>query len=124
MSGSNAGNSRWLPSGVGRLPRTVIALGLVSLFNDASSEIIYPLLPVFLTVSLGASTTFVGLIEGIAESTSSLLKLPAGWLSDRIRRRKVVVDWGYGLGTFLRPLLYLVGSGWQVLLLRFTDRIG
>ncbi len=107
-----------------RLPRNVIALGLVSLFNDASSEIIYPLLPVFMTSTLGASLTFVGVIEGLAESVSSLLKLPAGWLSDRLGRRKVIVVAGYGLAAVMRPLLPLVTSAWQVLGLRFVDRIG
>jgi MFS family permease len=107
-----------------RLPRNVLALGLVSLFNDASSEIIYPLLPIFLTSTLGASLTSVGLIEGIAESVSSLLKLPAGWFSDRLRRRKALVVAGYGLAAAARPLLALTTSAWQVLGLRFVDRIG
>ena len=82
-----------------RLPRTVLALGLVSLFNDASGEIIYPLLPLFLTESLGASKTFVGLVEGLAESASSLLKLPAGWYSDRLKKRKGVVIAGYSIAS-------------------------
>ncbi len=107
-----------------RLSRNVIALGLVSLFNDASSEIIYPLLPIFLTATLGASLTFVGLVEGIAESTASLLKLPAGWLSDRLRQRKGMVVAGYGLAAITRPLLALAAAAWQVLTLRFVDRIG
>ncbi|HZS07742.1 MAG TPA: MFS transporter [Blastocatellia bacterium] len=106
------------------LPRNVIALGLVSFFNDASSEIIYPLLPLFLTSTLGASMAFVGLIEGIAESTSSLLKLPAGWFSDRLKRRKAIVVAGYGLASLVRPLLALVTAAWQVLGLRLVDRIG
>jgi MFS family permease len=107
-----------------RLPRNVVALGLVSLLNDASSEIIYPLLPVFMTATLGASLTFVGLVEGAAESTSSLLKLPSGWLSDRFRRRKPLVVAGYGLATATRPLLALATAGWHVLGLRFLDRVG
>ncbi|MDQ3010930.1 MAG: hypothetical protein M3X11_09540 [Acidobacteriota bacterium] len=65
-----------------RLPRNVIALSLVSLFNDASSELIYPLLPLFLMGTLGLSAQFIGLLEGIAESASGLLRFPAGWLSD------------------------------------------
>jgi MFS family permease len=107
-----------------RLPRNVVALGLVSLFNDASSEIIYPLLPLFLTTTLGASAAFIGVLEGIAESTASLLKLPAGWLSDRMRRRKLWVVWGYSLASLIRPLLALTTAAWQVLGLRFIDRIG
>ena len=106
------------------LPRNVIALGLVSLFNDASSEIIYPLLPLFITSTLGASVAFVGLIEGIAESTASLLKLFAGWFSDRLGRRKGLVIAGYSAASFVRPLLALAASGWQVLGLRFLDRAG
>jgi MFS family permease len=107
-----------------RLPRNVLALGLVSLCNDASSEIIYPLLPLFLTATLGASPAFLGLIEGLAESTSSLLKLPAGWWSDHLRRRKALVVAGYGLASAVRPLLALAASAWQVLGLRFIDRTG
>ncbi len=107
-----------------RLPRNLVALGLVSLFNDASSEIIYPLLPLFLTGTLGANKQFVGLIEGITESASSLLKLPAGWLSDRFRRRKRLVVFGYGLASLARPLLALTTAAWQVLGLRFIDRVG
>ncbi len=107
-----------------KLPHAVIALGFVSLFNDASSEIIYPLLPLFLTTTLGASLTFVGLVEGLAESTASLLKLPAGWFSDRLPKRKGVVVLGYGIASLIRPLLALTTAAWQVLGLRFVDRIG
>ncbi len=106
------------------LPRTVIALGLVSLFNDASSEIIYPLLPLFLTTTLGASIAAVGLIEGVTESTASLLKLFAGWFSDRLGHRKSLVVAGYGTAALTRPLLALAASAWQVLGLRFIDRVG
>src|SRR5438552_17810724 len=80
-----------------RLPRNVFAISLVSLLNDASSEIIYPLLPVFLSLTLGASPGIVGLIEGAAESISSLLKLLAGHFSDRLGRRKIFVVLGYAL---------------------------
>src|SRR5438046_5578243 len=78
-----------------RLPRNVFAISLVSLLNDASSEIVYPLLPVFLSLTLGASPGIVGLIEGTAESISSLLKLLAGHFSDRHGKRKVFVVFGY-----------------------------
>jgi MFS family permease len=107
-----------------KLPATVIALGLVSFFNDASSEIIYPLLPLFITSTLGASLTFLGLVEGIAESTASLLKLPAGWVSDRLPRRKGLVVAGYTIASLIRPLLAITTAAWHVLGLRFVDRIG
>src|SRR5918992_404166 len=81
------------------LPRNVIAIGLVSLLNDASSEIIYPLLPIFLATSLGASAIAIGMIEGLAESMSSLLKLFAGYLSDRLGKRKLLVVAGYSVAS-------------------------
>src|SRR5258706_4395654 len=93
-----------------RLPRNVFAISLVSLLNDASSEIIYPLLPVFLSLTLGASPGIIGLIEGTAESISSLLKLGAGHLSDRHGKRKAFVVFGYVLSSFTRPLLAFAGS--------------
>lgn len=107
-----------------RLPRNVFAISLVSLLNDASSEIIYPLLPVFLSLTLGASPGIVGLIEGTAESISSLLKLLAGHFSDRHGKRKVFVVFGYVLSSFTRPLLAFAGSWFQVLGLRAADRVG
>jgi MFS family permease len=107
-----------------RLPRNVFAISLVSLLNDASSEIVYPLLPVFLSVTLGASPGIVGLIEGAAESISSLLKLVAGHFSDRHGKRKVFVVFGYVLSSFTRPLLAFAGSWSQVLGLRLADRVG
>jgi MFS family permease len=106
------------------LPRNVFAIGLVSLLNDASSEIIYPLLPVFLSVTLGASPGIVGVIEGAAESISSLLKLFAGHLSDRFGRRKVFVFLGYALANFARPFLAFATNWYQVLAIRLTDRVG
>lgn len=107
-----------------RLPRNVVAIGLVSLLNDASSEIVYPLLPVFLSLTLGASPGIVGLIEGAAESISSLLKLLAGHFSDRHGKRKVFVVLGYALSSFTRPLLAFAVSWPQVLGLRLADRVG
>ena len=107
-----------------KLPKNVFAISLVSLLNDVSSEIIYPLLPIFLTSTLGASAKAIGLIEGSAESISSLLKLFAGYLSDRLHQRKVLVVSGYALATFVRPLLAFVNSWQQVLALRLTDRVG
>ncbi len=107
-----------------KLPRNVFAISLVSLLNDASSEIIYPLLPVFLSLTLGASPGIVGLIEGAAESVSSLLKLFAGYFSDRRGKRKVFVVLGYSLASFARPLLAFATSWYQVLAIRLTDRVG
>lgn len=107
-----------------RLPRNVVVISLVSFLNDASSEIIYPLLPVFLSVTLGASPAVIGLIEGGAESISSFLKLFAGYFSDRSGRRKAPVVFGYALASIARPLLGFATSWPQVLAVRFTDRVG
>ena len=106
------------------MPPTVWALGWVSFFTDVSTEIIYPLLPVFLTVTLGASMAFVGLIEGVAESTASLLKIASGWWSDRVRKRKPLMIAGYGLSALTRPLIALATTGGHVFAARFIDRIG
>src|SRR4051794_12410356 len=106
------------------MPRTVWALGFVSLFMDLSSESIHALLPLFLTVTLGASVTTVGMIDGIAEATASISKVFSGWLSDRIGRRKPLILLGYGLGALSKPLFPLAGSAAIVLGARFADRIG
>jgi len=106
------------------LPRTVLVLGGVSFLNDAASEMITPLLPVFLTATLGAGPAVVGLIEGVAEATASLLKLVAGWLADRGWPRKGLVVSGYGVSNLARPLIgFAFGWAW-VLALRFLDRVG
>ena len=106
------------------LPRTVLVLGLVSLLNDAASEMITPLLPIFLTATLGAGPAIVGLVEGLAEATSSVLKLLAGRLADRGVPAKRLVLGGYGLANAARPLIGLA-AGWSaVLALRFLDRVG
>jgi MFS family permease len=107
-----------------RLPRNVFAISLVSLLNDISSEIIYPLLPAFLLLTLNASAGVVGIIEGTAESISSLLKLFAGYFSDKRGKRKGFVVWGYALSSFVRPLLAFAGSWYQVFALRLIDRVG
>ncbi|MFZ5862617.1 MAG: MFS transporter [Nitrospirota bacterium] len=106
------------------LPRTVVMLGVVSLLTDASSEMIYPLLPLFLATTLGAGAAFIGLIEGVAESTASLLKFASGWWSDRLGKRKALVVAGYTVSACARPLVALAGAGWHVLAIRFTDRVG
>jgi len=107
-----------------KLPRTVKALAAVSLFTDASSEMIYPLLPEFMTEKLGGGAEWVGMIEGTADAVASLLKLASGWWSDRIPRRKPLVVWGYGMASVLRPLVGIAGAAWQVLAIRVGDRVG
>jgi MFS family permease len=97
---------------------------VVSLLTDLSSEMIYPLLPVFLTTVLGAGPQALGLIEGVAESTASLLKVVSGRWSDRARRRKPLVVVGYSLAGAVRPLIGLATTWPAVLLFRFADRIG
>ncbi len=106
------------------LSRNVLALGLVSLLTDVSSEMIYPLLPLFLTTILGAGQTFVGLVEGVAESAASLTKLFSGWLSDRLGRRKGLVLAGYTFSSLTRPLIAFALAPWHVLAVRFADRLG
>lgn len=108
----------------GKFPRNVWALGWTSFFTDISTEIIYPLLPVFLTTTLGASTAFVGLVEGLAESTASLLKLASGWWADKTAKRKPLAVLGYSLSGLTRPIMAMAFAGWHVLLARFLDRIG
>lgn len=107
-----------------KIPRTVWALGLVSLFMDLSSEIIHALLPLFLTATLGVSVTVVGLIDGIAESTASISKVFSGYLSDRFGRRKPLILLGYGLGALSKPFFALAGTASMVMGARFADRIG
>lgn len=104
--------------------RNVFLLGIVSLFNDVSSEMVYPLLAIFLREVLRASTAFIGVIEGIAETTASVLQVFAGWLSDRWKMRKPLLVFGYSLASFARPLLSLTQAPWQVLAIRFADRFG
>jgi len=106
------------------LPRNVLALSFVSLLNDTSSEIIYPLLPAFLALSLGASPFAIGLIEGVSESVASLLKLLSGYLSDRFGSRKLPVFLGYSLAAIMRPFLAFVTTWPQVLVVRMSDRVG
>lgn len=106
------------------LNRNVIVLGVVSLLNDAASEMIYPLLPMFLTTVLGAGPAALGVIEGLAESTVSILKLFSGYISDRVRRRKGWIAAGYIISNVIRPLIAVAGSWPTVLGLRMADRIG
>ena len=107
-----------------RLPRTVVALSLVSLFTDVSSEMIYPLIPAFLSTVLGAGALAVGTIEGAAETMAAILKLASGWWSDRLTRRKPLVLAGYLLASIARPLVAVAQSATQVLGIRLVDRVG
>ena len=106
------------------IPRTVWALGLVSLFMDLSSETIHALLPLFLTTTLGASVALVGLIDGVAEATALIAKVFSGYLSDRLRKRKALILIGYGLGAITKPLFALAVTPAVVFGARFADRIG
>ncbi len=104
--------------------KNVFFAGLVSFFMDISSEMIYPLVPIFLASILGVNKSTIGLIEGIAESTASLLKAFSGWISDRIGKRKGLMLAGYAISTLSRPIIFLAGSWQQVLAFRFVDRLG
>jgi MFS family permease len=106
------------------ISKNVVMLGLVSLFNDIASEMIYPIIPIFLKVVLGAPATVIGLIEGLAESASSLLKVVSGWFSDKLKKRKPFVIFGYGLSSLSKILLGLAHSWPLVLVARFIDRFG
>jgi len=106
------------------ISKNVFVLGLVSFFNDVASEMIYPLVPIFLTSVLGAPVAIVGLIEGMAESTASVLTVVSGWLSDKWRKRKIFVVAGYSFSAISKILLSLAHSWPFVLLARFVDRFG
>ncbi|MCL5961337.1 MAG: MFS transporter [Chloroflexi bacterium] len=106
------------------ITRNVFVTGIVSLLTDISSEMIYPVLPLFLVNVLGVGTVTIGLIEGIAESTASLLKVVSGYLSDKAGQRKTLMLIGYGSSNLIKPLLALTTAWQQVLVVRFADRVG
>ncbi len=106
------------------LQRNIFFAGIVSFFMDFSSEMVYPLVPLFLSSVLGVPKSVIGLIEGIAESTASLLKVFSGWLSDRLGHRKWLMALGYGISTLSRPLIATAPNWGQVLSSRFMDRFG
>jgi MFS family permease len=108
----------------GSIPRPVRLLGWASLFTDAATEMIYPLLPVYLSRVLGASATSLGIIEGVAEGVNSLLKIASGWISDRRGHRRPIVIFGYALSSLSRPLIALSSTWPQVLAIRALDRTG
>lgn len=106
------------------LPANVKALAAVSLLSDVASEMIYPLLPGFLTGVLGAGAAAIGAIEGAAEATASFLKLASGWGSDRMARRKPLVVIGYLIAAIARPLVAIAGTAAHVMAIRVSDRVG
>ena len=116
---------RRLSQGVGRgITKNVFVISLVSFFNDIASEMIYPIVPIFLTTVLGAPVTIVGLIEGIAESTASILRVFSGWFSDKLKSRKPFMVVGYGLSAFSKAILAASFHWSMVLGGRFLDRFG
>ncbi len=106
-----------------KISANVVALGLVSLCTDAATEMIYPLVPIFIA-ALGSGPIVLGIIEGLAETTAALLKLTSGIFSDRVRRRKPLVVIGYAISSFARPFTGVVTAAWQVVLIRMIDRVG
>lgn len=104
--------------------RNVVALGMTSLLTDISSEMLVPILPLFITGTLGASVASLGVIEGVAESTASALRIGAGWMSDRVGRRKPFLVFGYSLSAAAKASMALAGSWPAVMFLRFSDRVG
>ena len=106
-----------------QIPRAVIMLGIVSLLTDAASEMIYPLVPVYIA-ALGSGAVLLGVIEGIAETTASMLKLLSGIISDRIGKRKILVLIGYSISSLVRPLTGVVSSAWEIIIIRMFDRVG
>ena len=110
--------------GLRSVPRTVIALGFVSLCMDTSSEIIHSLLPAFLVTVLGANALSIGIIEGAAEATTAIARIFSGALSDWLGKRKLLVLIGYGLAALTKPLFPLATGVGTVFIARFLDRIG
>lgn len=113
-----------LPRGARAVPRSVWALGFVSMFMDISSEMIHALLPLYMVTVLGTSVLAVGLIEGIAEATASVVKVFSGAVSDRLGKRKLLAVVGYGLGALTKPVFPLAGAMEWLVGARFVDRIG
>ncbi|VVB51568.1 Major Facilitator Superfamily protein [uncultured archaeon] len=108
----------------GGLNRNVILLGFVSFFTDASSEMIFPLVPIFVTSVLGAPASVVGLIEGVAEATANIIKMLTGMYSDKMGRRRPFVFWGYASSSVVKPFFALASVWPHVLFIRFLDRVG
>ena len=124
MNNAQSAGGRSAPTGLRAIPKSIWALGFVSLFMDTSSELIHSLLPVFLVSVLGASAFSVGLIEGLAEATAAITKVFSGTLSDYLGKRKLLAVIGYGLAAVSKPLFPLAGSVAWIFAARFIDRIG
>ena len=106
------------------ITRNIFLLGVVSLFTDLSSQMVFPLIPLYLTTVLGAGAYTVGIVEGAAESTASILKVVSGYWSDRIKRRKPFILLGYSLSSFTKPLFAFASIWGLVLFIRIIERIG
>lgn len=106
-----------------KIPQAVIMLGIVSLFTDAASEMIYPLIPVYVA-ALGSGAIVLGIIEGVAETTAAMLKLISGIISDKTGKRKILVLIGYTISSLFRPLTGVVSAAWQIVIIRMLDRVG
>ena len=106
-----------------RIPLVVIMLGIISLFTDAASEMIYPLIPVYVA-ALGSGAVVLGIIEGVAETTAAMIKLISGIISDKIGKRKILVLIGYSISSLIRPLTGLVSAAWEIVIIRMFDRVG
>lgn len=111
-------------SSLRRLPRNVWAVSLTSFFMDISTEMVLNVLPLFLANVLGVRTSIIGLIEGVAEATASLIKVFSGWLSDRLRARKWLAVAGYAISAFSKPFFYVAGSWQAIAAIRWSDRVG
>ena len=117
MSKEPSRKIKWLGS-------NILFLGLISMFTDLSTEMVYPVIPIFLKDVLRVQPLFIGLIEAIAESTASILKTFSGYMSDRLKKRKMFILTGYSLSALVKPLLVFATQGWHVLMVRFSDRVG
>src|SRR5436190_18988761 len=106
------------------LPRAVKLFGLVSLLNDFASEMIYPLLPAFVTGVLGAGAAALGALDGAADFAAAFVKFAAGRLADRVQRRGPLIVAGYAIAVLVRPVIVVTAAAWQVIGLRVVDRIG
>ena len=106
------------------LPRQVKLFGAVSLLNDFASEMVYPLLPAFITGVLGGGAVALGALDGAADAAAALVKLVAGRLSDRPSRRGPLIVGGYFLAAAVRPIIAMTAAAWQVVVLRVVDRLG
>ena len=107
-----------------KIPRNIWAVSLTSFFMDISSEMVINIIPLFLADVLGVQTSIIGLIEGVAESSASIVKLFSGWLSDKLHSRKWLAVIGYGLSAFSKPFFYFANSWGAIAGVRWADRIG